>query len=38
MEIPEEISSEIENYETLDEKEKQSMFWVTYEFLGKICI
>jgi len=35
MEIPEDIAGEIENYEAIDQKEKQSMFWISYEFLGK---
>ena len=38
MEIPEDISNDIENYETIDDKMKQSKFWITYSLLGKGCI
>ncbi len=34
-EIPEDIGAEIENFEAIDAKEKQSVFWITYELLGE---
>lgn len=33
--MPEEISADIPNWETIEEKTKQSTFWITYEFVGK---
>eukprot|EP01022_Parablepharisma_sp_SALTPOND_P022485 TRINITY_DN4580_c0_g1_i1.p5 TRINITY_DN4580_c0_g1~~TRINITY_DN4580_c0_g1_i1.p5 ORF type:complete len:416 (+),score=103.76 TRINITY_DN4580_c0_g1_i1:16932-18179(+) len=34
IEVPEDITGEIENYEAIDDKTKQSQFWITYELAG----